>query len=157
MVHVDADSGTTYLNAATVPRVTKADASTPGASLRHFLVFELRGGAVETASDVWVRVSPATRAADAAGDGASEVAQDASAGAGEQAVEQALTAEVAAECEVLRTVRGENNGGVVKMVWNAHSQVWDPVVVVASKSGAKENGRGLQPVEAAVSAVPADK
>ncbi|EFJ49127.1 hypothetical protein VOLCADRAFT_32158, partial [Volvox carteri f. nagariensis] len=53
MVALDPATGTVFLNAATVPRVTPAP-TTPPATLHHFMVAELEGGEVVAARDVWV-------------------------------------------------------------------------------------------------------
>ncbi|KAI8465375.1 MAG: hypothetical protein J3K34DRAFT_461440 [Monoraphidium minutum] len=126
MVRVDPETGTAFLNAATVPRVQRADA--PGATLHHFLVFELIAGGVERAADVWVRV---TRRA--AGGG------DANGGGAEECV-----AVVESETDVLRTARGEG-GGVVRIVWDAHAQQWEHVPVPGGAAGASGGGGAAAP------------
>jgi hypothetical protein len=134
MVHVDAASGTAYLNAATVPRVRAGGA--PGQTLHHFLVFELSPAGVEAARDVWVRVSRRQPAAAAAAAGGAPRRRGPAAGArgeGEGDDCEELAAEVAEEVEVLRTVWGEN--GLVRMAWDAHRRRWDSVVVAAADGG----------------------
>jgi len=124
MARVDGVTGTAYLNAATVPRVVRA-ADGIGATLHHFLTFELRDGAVECASDVWVRVC-VDKGGRPEGAGGGEGAAGGCGGG-------AVTAEVATESEVLRTVRGD--AGVVRLVWDAHEQLWHHVVVGAGSGG----------------------
>lgn len=160
MVHVDAQTGTVFLNAATVPRVRHdaggnggggsgarageprarqdssgegagasgggggGGAARPGATLRHFLVFELTAGAVESAADVWVRTWPAGGIAAGGGGGGG------AAGAGLQA----HGAEVASEAPVLKTVAGEQ--GVVKAAWNAAAGEWEHFVLAPGAAGA---------------------
>jgi hypothetical protein len=150
MVHVDAERRTVVLNAATVPRVRRAaaksggnddddddrdgdgdgdadakgGASTAAATLRHFLVVELRAAGaeeggdgegeaargfdsadVERAEDVWVRVEEEEEEEEGAGG-------------------RRPSAVVAERQEVLRTARGEGGGGVLKLAWDASAGRW---------------------------------
>jgi hypothetical protein len=124
MVHVDPQTGTAFLNAATVPRVTKVPGA-PNATLHHFLVFDVRAGAVESARDVWVRVTRRGAAAAAKNGG----------GAGE-----GVDAAVETETEVLRTVWGD--GGAVRVVWDASEQRWDHVIAGGSEDGGGDGDEG---------------
>jgi hypothetical protein len=168
MVHVDPETGTAFLNAATVPRVRPAGgggegsgggAAAAAATLRHFLVFDLVGGAVESARDVWVRVAAGGGAGGSGGSGGEQVAAPKRQAAGSGSSSSSgnggcggggngsgngggngggPVAVVEEEREVLRTVRGDG-GGVVRMAWDAHRQEWD-AVVVAPRRGADSSG-----------------
>lgn len=136
MARVDAATGTAFLNAATVPRVlADVGGGGAGATLRHFLVFEVADGAVEAARNVWVRVAPRARGDQQQQQGQEGQQQQEAAAAADEG-EAAFAAEVAKEEEVLRTVRGADGGGVVKMVFDAHRQRWDAVVLEPGARGA---------------------
>jgi uncharacterized protein (TIGR04168 family) len=161
MVHVDAERRTVILNAATVPRVRWCDgggSSSSGsgsegegsegeggkaATLRHFLVVELRGvedqvdgfasAEVERAEDVWVRV---------------EEEEGKEEGDDGGALPRATVAE---RREVLRTARSageDGEGGVLKLAWDAASGHWTQHVW---RSGKAADG----PVAAAAAAAAA--
>jgi hypothetical protein len=114
MVHVDASSGTVYLNAATVPRVKSQG---PLHSVHHFLMVDMLEGQVEAAKDVWVRVGPGSN---------DQQQPDASSSSSVQA-ENPVCANVVDETPVLGTVYGSR--GVVHRVWDAHVQQWQLVTL----------------------------
>lgn len=162
MAHVDAETGTVYLNSATVPRVRKPIGSAPvppGAYQHHLLVVDMVGGLVETAHDVWVQVAPAAAAAAGeapAGDGSAAVAASAASspasnGAGSSArvqpppqQSQQLQPPPQLPPQPSRfhaqvVSRHEvvstlrgEGGGVVKRCWNAHRKQADLVALSAA-------------------------
>jgi hypothetical protein len=159
MVVVEPQSGTVYLNAATVPRVKPSKGSRTGASLHHFMMVELQqhaaaaavaavggddgstaagvaggGGTyvVRRVDEVWVEVEPLSRAAAASSSGQADGTGEGAA-AQQQGSSSAAAGTAAAGCrlaeERLRVKAVPGERGVVVMVWQGHKQQLTPVIL----------------------------
>lgn len=139
-------AGTTYVNAAVVPRMRRVGGD-PLTTRHHFIVVELEDGEVVWVKDVWVqavRVQDRAEAAEALRELEAEAAAEA--GAGREVVGEPgeglkgsgvlqvgdVVVRVCEERTVLSTVAagaGEGQEKVLKRVWNANQGVYEEVEV----------------------------
>lgn len=158
MVEVDEESGTVFLNAATVPRVVPVrQPGDPGAaaSRRHFLLVELDDGQVAAAADVWVQVSHAS--SDGAASPAAQAAPSASLvqllglqaqlpqawalQPGREACHDGeWRAQVVDVQPVLAACAGSSGGGRRLLLWDASGSSWRQVDLPASGSSSRAAG-----------------
>ena len=118
MAEISAAIGTVYLNAAVVPRVRML--RLPGSSeqeqprdvtARHFVVVELCGGAVTSASNVWLAASSSRE------------------GGFEAVLEQPLL-------QTLPALEGDDSGlWLRRRVWRGHERAWETVASPARPHG----------------------
>ncbi|GIM12937.1 hypothetical protein Vretimale_16176 [Volvox reticuliferus] len=135
--------------AASVTATTTTSGSVArGAAHHHFMIADLDRGEVVSVRDVWVQVTPVTEETVAAvlqaatsGEAAEAESAGSNTDSGEDESNEKAPAivmeprrignyvvQIVRQHVVLRTVPGEN-GAVVKFIWNAHDQVYEPYVL----------------------------
>ncbi|GIL68674.1 hypothetical protein Vafri_21915, partial [Volvox africanus] len=103
-----------------------------GPTHHHFMIADLDCGEVVSARDVWVQVTEVTEETVAAVLQAATSVEESNGKAGSIAIEPRrfgnYVVQIVSQHVVLRTVPGEN-GAVVKFIWNAHDQLYEPYVL----------------------------